>query len=145
MTMTMPPPAVPEAWVQGRHRGAPVLLVEDDPINAQVTADLLRLAGLAVEVVRTGERALLCLAARRYALVLMDVRLPGMDGVATTQALRALPGGEQVPVVALTAMAFEGDRRRGLASGMDDYLTKPVAPAELFVTVLRWLEDGRRG
>ncbi len=143
--MTEPIPQLLEVWLQGRHRGAPVLLVEDDLINAQVTADLLRLAGLEVDVVHTGERALLSLANRRYALVLMDVRLPGMDGVAATQALRALPGGNQVPVVALTAMAFVGDRRHCLAAGMDDYLTKPVEPAELFATVLRWLEDGRQG
>lgn len=143
--MHTPAPDSLEAVLQGRHHGARVLLVEDDPANAEVVADLLRLAGLQVDLADDGLQALHCLASRPYALVLMDVRLPGLDGLDTTRALRALPGTDQLPVVALTAMAFADDRRLCLAAGMDDYLAKPVEPAQLFATVLRWLQDGRRG
>lgn len=142
--MPTPMPDPSEVLLQDRHHGARLLLVEDDPANAEVVADLLRLAGLQVDLAVDGLQALQGLAARPYALVLMDVRLPGMDGILTTQALRALPGGDQVPVVALTALAFEAVRSDCLAAGMDDFLAKPVVPSQLFATVLRWLQDGRR-
>ena len=143
--MALPDQDPPEVQLQGHHPGARVLLVEDDPANAEVVGELLRLVGLQVDLAGDGPQALQCMAARPYALVLMDLRLPGMDGIATTRALRALPGGDRVPVVALTAMAFQGDRSDCLAAGMDDDLAKPVAPAQLFATVLRWLQDGRGG
>jgi signal transduction histidine kinase/ligand-binding sensor domain-containing protein/ActR/RegA family two-component response regulator len=114
--------------------GRPLLLAEDNPINQKVASLMLRRLGYQVEVVANGAEALEALARRRFALVLMDVQMPVMDGYEAVRRLRAAQDGvldPQVPVVALTAHAMAGDRERCLAVGMDDYLTKPIDMAKL--------------
>ncbi len=116
--------------------GAYVLLAEDNPINAMLARILLEREGAAVDRVTTGVEALAALDAGRYDLVLMDLRMPGLDGLAATRTLRAK--GVTTPIVALTADAFEDDRRACLAAGMDDFLVKPLTPDTLRAALLRW-------
>ena len=143
--MALPPPALVEGQLRLQHPGAWVLVAEDDPGNGEMMVEMLQGAGLVVDLVTDGVQVLRHLAAHRYALVLMDVRMPVMDGLAATRALRVLPDGARLPVVALTALAFGDDRAACLAAGMDDYLAKPVEPGQLFATVLHWLQAGRPG
>jgi signal transduction histidine kinase/CheY-like chemotaxis protein len=118
---------------------ARVLLVEDNPINRLLATAVMRRMGVAAETVETGEAALAALAARRFDLVFMDMRLPGLDGLETTRRLRAAEsGGRRTPVIALTANASAADRRACLAAGMDDFLVKPVDEARIADVIARW-------
>jgi CheY-like chemotaxis protein len=117
-----------------------LLLAEDNPINAMLARTLLRREGAEVEHVETGEAALEALAAGSFDLVLMDVRMPGLSGLEATRALRAR--GVATPVVALTANAFEDDRRACLEAGMDDFLVKPLSLEALRGAIARWTGPG---
>ncbi|HPU54390.1 MAG TPA: response regulator, partial [Burkholderiaceae bacterium] len=77
-----------------------------------------------------------------YAVILMDMQMPRMDGIDATREIRRIQGRESTPIIAMTANAFEGDRNRCLDAGMDDFITKPVDPAVLFAALQHWL--GRR-
>ncbi|MFO1415408.1 MAG: PAS domain S-box protein [Burkholderiales bacterium] len=136
-----PKAADPEAALRERHPGARILLVDDDPINQEVALILLTDAGLAVDVANDGEEAVAALSPT-HRLVLMDLQMPKMDGIEATRAMRALPGRGTVPILAMTANAFEDDRRRCIDAGMNDFLAKPFDPADLYATVLRWLDAG---
>ncbi|HXQ15175.1 MAG TPA: response regulator [Caulobacteraceae bacterium] len=120
--------------------GVRVLLAEDNPINAMLARTLLRREGAEVEHVGGGEGALEALATGAYDIVLMDVRMPGLGGLAATRILRAR--GVNTPVVALTANAFEDDRRACLEAGMDDFLVKPLSPEALRAALARWTGHG---
>lgn len=116
-----------------------ILVAEDNPVNLQVTLALLRRAGHAVDSVSNGLEAVNAVAALPYDLVLMDVQMPEMDGLAATQAIRRMGGSAaQVPIVAMTANAMTGDEAACLAAGMDDYLPKPIAADQLLRTVDQW-------
>ena len=96
--------------------------------------------GFKVEVANNGREALTMLTVRSYALVFMDCQMPEMDGYAATAAIRGRESGaSRLPIVAMTAHAMKGDRERCLAAGMDDYLSKPLRPAELDAALERWL------
>jgi CheY-like chemotaxis protein len=97
--------------------------------------------GVAVEMAEHGAEALEKLAAGSYDLVFMDVQMPVMDGLAATRAIRARPGLEGLPVVAMTANALEGDRERCLEAGMNDYVAKPIVMQALAGTLQRWLGE----
>jgi two-component system, sensor histidine kinase and response regulator len=117
-------------------RSARVLLVEDNPVNQKVAARNLEKLGCRVDVAGHGDEALRLAAALAYDLILMDCEMPGIDGYTVTGRIRALPGPNQrARIVALTAHAMVGDRERCLAAGMDDFLTKPVDPADLAAAV----------
>lgn len=104
-----------------------VLLVDDDQINRVVTGKLLRHAGYTVESAAGGAQALEFLETTPVDIVLMDVSMPGMDGLETTRRLRKLPSDvSRVPVVALTAFESEAERRRCLEAGMNEFITKPI-------------------
>ena len=111
--------------------GERILIVEDNERNARLLRDLLRAHGYATVEARTGEEAVALAPAERPHLVLMDIQLPGMDGVATLHALRAEPLTAGTPVVAVTAHAMKDDRERLLAEGFDGYLEKPIDVREL--------------
>ena len=124
-----------------RQRGH-LLLVEDNPVNQKVALALLQRQGFTADVAHNGQQALERLAGTDYDLVLMDCRMPVMDGYAATQAIRAGQAGTRhagIPVVAMTANAMEGDREQALAAGMNDYLSKPINPQLLVSTLERWL------
>ncbi len=134
-------PAAPgesESLLRARHAGQRVLLAEDNPVNQEVAGELLRRAGLLVDTAVDGAEALDKLRSLHYDAVLMDVQMPGMDGLAATRALRA-ERGPALPVIAMTAHAFGEDRAACLAAGMNDHVAKPVDPERLYATLLRWL------
>ena len=119
------------------HAGRRVLLAEDNPINQEVARELLHLAGLQVDVAHDGEQAVAMARQSDYAVVLMDMQMPGIDGLEAARTLRA--HGYQVPIVAMTAHAMAEDRAASLNAGMADHLTKPVSPLALYQTLLRWM------
>ncbi|MBI5792062.1 MAG: response regulator [Rhodocyclales bacterium] len=125
------------------YRAARILLVEDEPINREVQLDLLGSIGWQVDTAADGLRAVEQVTARRYQLILMDMQMPVMDGLAATRAIRQLPLGSDVPILAMTANAFSEDRAACYAAGMNDFLTKPVVPDTLFETLLKWLAPPR--
>jgi CheY-like chemotaxis protein len=120
--------------------GARVLVAEDEPVNREVLLFLLEDAGLAPEVASNGQEAVEKARGGDYALILMDVQMPVMNGLDATRAIRQIPGMASVPILALTANAFDEDREVCLAAGMDDHIGKPVAPDVLCTIVLRWLQ-----
>jgi two-component system, sensor histidine kinase and response regulator len=123
-----------------------VLVAEDNAVNQRVIVRLLEKMGHIPIVTFNGQEAVEAYESRPFDLALMDVQMPVMDGLAATKAIReseALhPGRRRLPIMALTAYAMRGDRERCLAAGMDDYLTKPVKPAELSAALDRLLDDG---
>ena len=139
----VPPPRVDEAERLLRHEyaGARVLLAEDNAVNQMVAGELLRGAGLEVDLADDGVQAVERARQRPYALILMDVQMPQLDGLQAARAIRRLPGMDAVPIVAMTANAFSEDRDACLAAGMDDHITKPVMPQRLYQTLLHWLRE----
>ena len=123
-----------------RHAGRRILVVDDDPMNREVAQLTLAGSGLIVDLAEDGRQALTRFEGRDYALVLMDVQMPVMDGLDATRAMRARPDGASVPIVAMTANAFTEDKELCIKAGMDDFLVKPFDPELLFSTLLRWLD-----
>lgn len=140
-------PSASGALVRGRESDR-ILVVEDNRINQILAGRQLEKLGFPSDVVGNGRLALSVLAARRYALVLMDCHMPEMDGFETAAAIRRMEAPlSRVPIVAMTADAFSGDRERCLAAGMDDYLSKPVTLESLSRILARWIsgEDEAAG
>ena len=121
--------------------GVRLLLAEDEPINQEVSRGLLEEVGLWVDVADDGVQALRMASATCYDMILMDMQMPNMNGVDATRAIRLLPGYERTPIVAMTANAFEEDRRLCLDAGMNDHISKPIDPCRLFETIVKCLSQ----
>jgi two-component system sensor histidine kinase/response regulator len=141
---TVPPiPTGPES--APRPEPAPILIVEDNPVNQKVTQLQLRNLGHASDIVANGREALDAIRSKTYALVLMDAQMPEMDGITATRRIRAAQaaGDPEYPrelrIIAMTANAMVGDREACLEAGMDDYLPKPVRPDDLRQVLERYL------
>lgn len=119
--------------------GAAVLLVEDNDLNQQVAMELLTAGGFTVDLAENGEIAVAMVQQKHYDVVLMDVQMPVMDGLEATRAIRAISGFTGLPVLAMTANAMVSDREQCLAAGMNDHVTKPIDPDELFGRLLKWI------
>ena len=118
------------------HAGTRVLLAEDEPVNQEITVCLLNDVGLVVDLAEDGCQALSLAQRNPYSLILMDMQMPNMNGIDATRAIRADSLNRDTPIVAMTANAFDDDRKRCLEAGMNDYLSKPVSPDLLFERVL---------
>ncbi|MDQ3509688.1 MAG: PAS domain S-box protein [Actinomycetota bacterium] len=124
-----------------RHRLRPLVLVaEDNLVNQKVAARMLERIGYRAEVAANGLQALEAIKEKTYAAILMDVQMPEMDGYEATAEIRSLEAGgsRRTPIIAMTANAMQGDRESALASGMDDYLSKPVKTEELLDALKEW-------
>ncbi len=122
-----------------------ILLVEDNEINQLVAAGVLERLGLDADLATNGAEAVRLAGCRSYSAVLMDIRMPVMDGYAATEAIRRAEGDNRhTPIIAMTASAQQSDRDHCLAIGMDDYIPKPFSPTELSEVVTRAIESGRR-
>ena len=129
-----------EHELQTRYRGALILLAEDDAINREATTLLIEEAGLRVDTAGNGAQAVDLARATAYDAIIMDLRMPVLNGVEAARMIRALPGRARTPILALTASLFTKDSERCYAAGMNDFIAKPVNPEVFFATLLRWLK-----
>ena len=140
-----PAPTIDEPSADARllrdYAGTRVLLAEDEPINREIAAMLLQDVGLVVDLAEDGQQALDLARHNRYALILMDVQMPNLNGVEATKTIRADSLNRDTPILAMTANAFDEDRKVCLEAGMNDHLAKPFNPETLFETLLKWLPE----
>jgi CheY-like chemotaxis protein len=126
--------------------GAPgILVVDDNAVNAKLLSFVLARAGYPVRVAGNAAEALAALDEFAPHLVLMDLQMPGMDGLALTRRLRADPKWRSLIIIAVTAYAMVGDRERALEAGCDDYVTKPIDTRTLPARIVQFLGQGRAG
>jgi len=126
-------------------RPARILVVEDNPMNMELAVDLLKLHGYEVLSAQTGQEALSILEREQLDLVLMDVQLPGMDGLMVTKKLKENPKTRNIPVVALTAHAMKGDEERMLDHGCAGYIAKPIDTRAFPKEVEKFISKSKEG
>ena len=134
-------------------RGARILLAEDNEINQQVAQEILEQASLVVEIANNGVEAVEMAQKNPYDIILMDIQMPEMNGFEATREIRNWEEEEQfrnpqsairIPIVAMTAHAMAGDRQKSIEGGMNDHVTKPIDPDQLFSALVKWIEPGER-
>jgi two-component system, sensor histidine kinase and response regulator len=138
-----PPPLVTRHTIAEARRPLRILLAEDNEVNQQVAAAMLRKRGHEVDIVGNGRQAVAAIRGGSYDLVLMDIQMPELGGLEATREIREFLGGRRLPIIALTADALSGERERCLAGGMDGYLAKPFKAFQLFAAVEGWHAESR--
>ncbi|MCM0082130.1 PAS domain S-box protein [Geomonas sp. Red32] len=123
---------------RGSLPGTRVLIVEDNVINQQVAREMVEMAGGVVEIAGDGATAVETVRQGQFDLVLMDIQMPGLDGYQVTRTIREFAGGDELPIIAMTAHALAEERAKCLAAGMNDHLAKPIDPRELTSLLLKW-------
>ncbi len=132
--------AGPEEQISRRHRRRRVLLVDDDPINLEIACSLLESCQLVIDTAEDGLQAIRKARTQAYAVIVMDMQMPRLDGLEATRQIRALARHGATPILAMTANAFSEDRLRCLEAGMNDFIAKPFDPELFFSTLLKWLD-----
>jgi CheY-like chemotaxis protein len=120
---------------------ARILIVDDNATNLKLVAYLMKAHGYAVDTALEADAAVAAIAANRPDLILMDIQLPGIDGLELTRRLKADPATQSIVIVAVTAYAMKGDQDKALAAGCDDYITKPIDTRALPDTIARHLAN----
>jgi signal transduction histidine kinase/ActR/RegA family two-component response regulator len=128
-----------EAQIKANFAGTRILMAEDEPVNQEVSQCLLADVGFVVDLAEDGAMAVAMAKQTVYALILMDVQMPKLNGIDATRAIRSSSLNTSTPIVAMTANAFDENRQLCLDAGMNDHIAKPVNPEKLFKTILRWL------
>ena len=131
-----------EKQLHEQYSGSRILIVDDEPINREVAQGLLEDIGLQTDTAENGAEAIRKTRHTAYALILMDMQMPTIDGLEATRQLRQNTAYRHTPVIAMTANAFAEDRARCFEAGMNDFLTKPFDPERLYAIVLKWLSRG---
>ncbi|MBB5022876.1 transporter substrate-binding domain-containing protein [Desulfurispira natronophila] len=131
-------------------KGACILLAEDNEINQEIVVENLRKWGMNVQVAGSGQEAVSALTSQNFDLVLMDIQMPGMDGLEATRRIRSQESGfslqssGRIPIIAMTAHAMARDRDKSLEAGMNDHITKPIDPEELLRVLAAWIKPATR-
>ena len=128
-----------EAEIRQHYAGQRILVVDDEPINREITRFQLEAVDLLVDTAEDGVEAIALVRKNRYVVILMDMQMPKLNGLKATQQIRELPGCRDTPIIAVTANAFVEDKALCIQTGMNDFLIKPFSTNELFVTLLRTL------
>lgn len=113
-------------------------MVEDDPLNAEVMEALLRDIGWHVDLAASGREAIAHAGRQSYDIILMDLKMPEMDGLEATRLIKQMPSMQATPVITITANIFRSDRESSLGAGASDYLTKPLDLPQFYATLLKW-------
>ena len=130
-----------EAEIKQRYAGLRILLVDDEPINVEITRFQLEAVDLLVDTAEDGAEAVALARKNSYAVIFMDMQMPKLNGLEATRQIRLLPAYRDTPVIAMTANAFAEDKLLCVEAGMNDFLVKPFNPNELFVVLLKWLDQ----
>ena len=120
--------------------GENILIVEDNPLNLELISDILEANGYVITSATTGADALTLVDASAPDLILMDIQLPGLDGLTVTGMIKEKPGLENIPIIALTAHAMRGDEEKAREAGCDGYISKPIDTRAITKTIQSFLE-----
>lgn len=130
-----------EAVIQQRHRGSRILVVDDQALNLEVARIMLEDTGLVVDTATDGGIAIAMALQARYAVILMDMQMPNIDGLEATRQIREIPGYRKTPIIAMTANTAVEASTRCFEAGMTDFMTKPFDPFQFFGMLLHWLNQ----